>query len=376
MRAVVTGTHNRIGYAVVRSLHAAGIPVWAGGTTAMAMGRVSRLPEGRFHHPHPVADPEGFIASLRRVGKRLGEAVLLPTGSETLLVAEAWSELKPWFTATLPAAGQIEAVIDKLKLAEAASEAGLAHPATRLARPEEPPSDYPVVVKPRQGAGGWRLRVCPDRETYVSAVEAILAAGSEAVVQPHAGDDLTGCAMLFDHGREVLRFSHRVGLTLGGRGGTPVVRVGEAALGVEEGLARLLVGLNWHGVCQADFVSGRSGQPQLVDLNPRFWGSLYCATVSGVNFPAACYDLALGRTVTSRSAEPGWATAWAWGLAAAALRRWVSGRGVSLGPGIAWSKLRWDDAAAGDVLPLLFEPVGAVLHNWRGRGLPAQWTQF
>jgi len=86
--------------------------------------------------------------------------------------------------------------------------------------------------------------------------------------------------------------------------------------------------------------------------------------------------LALGRTVTSRSAEPGWATAWAWGLAAAALRRWASGRGVSLGPGITWSKLRWDDAAAGDVLPLLFEPVGAGLHNWRGRGRPAQWTQF
>lgn len=376
MRAVVTGTHNRIGYAVVRSLHAAGIPVWAGGTSALAMGRVSRFPEGRFYHPHPVKDPEGFVACLARIGERLGRSVLMPSGPETLLVAQAWPRLEPFFAATLPALAQIETVIDKLRLADVAAAAGMAHPKTGAAGTDGPPFNFPVVVKPRRGAGGWLLRVCSDRRSYRQAVGAVTAAGAEPVCQPYVGDGLAGSAMLFDHGRESLRFSYRVTLTLGRDGGTPVVRIGEASLGVEDGLSRLLTGLGWHGVVQADFVLGGSGPPQLVDLNPRFWGSLYCATLSGVNFPAGCYDLARGRAVLARTAEPGWASAWAWGLAASALRRWLRGRAVSLGPGVVWSRLRWDDAAAGDLGPLVCEPVAVAVHNWQGRGRAPQWTQF
>jgi predicted ATP-grasp superfamily ATP-dependent carboligase len=41
-----------------------------------------------------------------------------------------------------------------------------------------------------------------------------------------------------------------------------------------------------------------SGKTYLLEINPRFWGSIELAIVSGVNFPVYYRDLAQGRTVS------------------------------------------------------------------------------
>ena len=78
---------------------------------------------------------------------------------------------------------------------------------------------------------------------------------------------------------------------------------------------RLLRELRWHGVCQADFlVDEKTGTPYLIDINPRFWGSLAQAIASGVDFPYLLYRIALDGDV---EAVPGFKTGvmtrWIWG---------------------------------------------------------------
>jgi predicted ATP-grasp superfamily ATP-dependent carboligase len=54
---------------------------------------------------------------------------------------------------------------------------------------------------------------------------------------------------------------------------------------MELGLS-LLKSLNWVGVGMVEFkVDPRDGIPKLMEVNPRFWGSLQLAIVSGVDFP-------------------------------------------------------------------------------------------
>ncbi len=49
---------------------------------------------------------------------------------------------------------------------------------------------------------------------------------------------------------------------------------------------RLLSALGWTGVAMAEFkVDPRDGRPKLLEVNPRFWGSLHHAILSGVDFP-------------------------------------------------------------------------------------------
>ena len=54
---------------------------------------------------------------------------------------------------------------------------------------------------------------------------------------------------------------------------------------MELGLS-LLKSLNWVGVGMVEFkVDPRDGIPKLMEVNPRFWGSLQLAIVSGIDFP-------------------------------------------------------------------------------------------
>jgi predicted ATP-grasp superfamily ATP-dependent carboligase len=72
------------------------------------------------------------------------------------------------------------------------------------------------------------------------------------------------------------------------------MRVSIASPDAEMHLQELLEHLNWHGVCQADFVvDAGSGTSYLIDLNPRLWGSLAQAIASGVDFPHLIYRMAV-----------------------------------------------------------------------------------
>jgi NAD(P)-dependent dehydrogenase (short-subunit alcohol dehydrogenase family) len=59
---------------------------------------------------------------------------------------------------------------------------------------------------------------------------------------------------------------------------------------------RLLRALDWRGVAMVEFKRARDGQYRMLEINPRYWGSLPLALVCGVNFPQYQVELALGRS--------------------------------------------------------------------------------
>jgi predicted ATP-grasp superfamily ATP-dependent carboligase len=61
-----------------------------------------------------------------------------------------------------------------------------------------------------------------------------------------------------------------------------------------EQVSRLLVELGWTGLAQVQFISGK-GEPALLDLNGRFYGSLELAVAAGVDLAAVWAAQAAGR---------------------------------------------------------------------------------
>ena len=60
----------------------------------------------------------------------------------------------------------------------------------------------------------------------------------------------------------------------------------------------LLDALNWHGVAMVEFKrEERTGHLYLMEINPKFWGSLDLALASGVNFPVLDVCMALGEDI-------------------------------------------------------------------------------
>src|SRR5262249_6286836 len=57
---------------------------------------------------------------------------------------------------------------------------------------------------------------------------------------------------------------------------------------------RLLASLRWTGVAMVEFRRSPTGRAALMELNPRFWGSLQLAIDAGVDFPSLLVDLHRG----------------------------------------------------------------------------------
>ena len=67
----------------------------------------------------------------------------------------------------------------------------------------------------------------------------------------------------------------------------------------EADAVRLLRGLNFSGPAMVEFkVDPRDGLAKLMEINPRFWGSLPLAIRAGVDFPVLTYRLAMGETIS------------------------------------------------------------------------------
>jgi predicted ATP-grasp superfamily ATP-dependent carboligase len=62
----------------------------------------------------------------------------------------------------------------------------------------------------------------------------------------------------------------------------------------------LLKSLSWQGIAMVEWkVDPRDGIPKLMEINPRFWGSLELAIRSGVDFPSLYVQAALGHPLKS-----------------------------------------------------------------------------
>jgi predicted ATP-grasp superfamily ATP-dependent carboligase len=81
-------------------------------------------------------------------------------------------------------------------------------------------------------------------------------------------------------------------------GGPSTDRVSILAPQLVELSIHLLKELKWQGIAMVEWkIDPRDGQPKLMEINPRFWGSLELAIRSGVDFPTLYARVASGEMV-------------------------------------------------------------------------------
>lgn len=64
---------------------------------------------------------------------------------------------------------------------------------------------------------------------------------------------------------------------------------------------KLLTGLKWNGVAMVEFKEDSNGGLVLMEINPKFWGSLELSHKAGINFPYLYYLSAIGKAVPKSS---------------------------------------------------------------------------
>lgn len=73
---------------------------------------------------------------------------------------------------------------------------------------------------------------------------------------------------------------------------------------------QLLQSAKWTGVAMIEFRVTPEGKPFLMEINPRFWGSLQLSVDSGADFPSMLVDLYVGKQISPKSYRVGQRLRW------------------------------------------------------------------
>ena len=300
VRALITDVDVRSPVHGLRGLGRAGIGAIAVAPTKSGAGLWSRYATHRAVAPAARADPGGFRARIAELTARQGPLVVYP-GNETSLdvlgADRAW--LPPGSVLACPDRAVLERVRDKGVLAELAPQVGLRTPATLAAGTAgglgsvHPP--LPCVVKPaRPHPSGHSARVAHS-SAELAAILRQLPGDERVLVQERVAGPLVAVAVVLDRdGALAARFQQVARRTWPPDAGDSSVAVSVAPdEDLVERAAELLRSAGYAGLAQLQFVRTDRGHA-LIDVNPRFYGSLPLALAAGANLPAAWHAVASG----------------------------------------------------------------------------------
>lgn len=291
-RVLVTGAGGPAGVAVIRSLaarqdmdvFAADMDGWASGLYLVDHDRRRLVPPGL---------DDGFVDAITDMvhADRL-DLIVSTVDVELVPLSARRSELGAPLAA--PSEQALRTCLDKWLLVQACAPHARV-PVTALLDEAGIARDwaFPVIVKPRSGAGSRGVHLVHSREELES--------------KPHDS------ALMIQENLPGEEFSVDV---LMGRDGTAVAAVPRLRARVDSGVA--IAGRTVHredlertaeacaaaagivGVCNVQLRYDVHGAPALLEINPRFPGAMPLTVAAGVDMPSLAADLALGRPIPDR----------------------------------------------------------------------------
>ncbi|WP_082224689.1 carboxylate--amine ligase [Halolamina rubra] len=299
---LVLNAHAKSGLVAIRRLAARGIDVTAASSMRWSAARFSRDVDRYLIYPDPARRTGEFLEAVEGELARGDYDVLLPINEQTVeTVVHNRSRFERHTTVPFPSYEQLLVGLDKRRTVEAAREAGSPLPETLFSDEAsladvEATLGYPVVVKYPFGEGGKNVYICESADELERATRRGEERFGVVLFQefvPNGGE--RGVYTLYDASTTM------VGLTVQRRlrsrppeGGASTYRETVADPDLVAVADEFLTSLDWSGLAMVEFrIDARTGEPKLIELNPRFWGSLSLSTFAGVDFPYLLYRLAI-----------------------------------------------------------------------------------
>jgi len=322
--AIVTDGQWRKSVCAIRSLGRAGYRVIVLGDSCFTTGFYSKHTGKRLKGPTAEKDWDGFAKLLQEACVATGgkPAVILPMEDESCewLLKNAF-RLPQNVKFLLPDPSAFDIASDKARTAMLAEECGI--PCPKSYAPEDISALRDLVrthetdkfvLKPRQSSGS--SGIVYGGEILSIDLEHHWAEHGPLLFQERIPSDGTafGVSLLYDSlGVHVASFEYRRLRQYPVSGGPSTQRISVPLSDLTSLSRRLVERLNWRGVAMVEWkLDPRTGEPLMLEINPRFWGSLALAVRAGVDFPRLYADAALGRASANSSPvyQPGIVSRW------------------------------------------------------------------
>ena len=304
-KVFVTDGHWRKSLAVVRGLGKEGVGVTVGETTRVATAAFSKYATKVEVYPSPLKTPDSFLQFLMDRLAQSRYRMLLPMEDVTMeIAAKHRSDLSRHTYLPVVSIEKLGHARRKDKIVQLAEKLGVPVPKTwhlsDLSQLDEIKGvlPYPVVIKPRTGSGAAGVSYPANPEEFKRLYLKTHRLFPFPMVQemiPREGRGY-GASFLFDEkGRVKASFVHKRLREYPVTGGASTFRESVKRDDIRDMGRTLLEALDWFGVAMVEFKEDpRDGIPKLLEINPRFWGSLALAIRAGVNFPYLLFRMSMG----------------------------------------------------------------------------------
>lgn len=304
---LILGAGLRLTSVIARSLHPHNIPVIVAPISPGEPAIKSRAIRRHVPLPDFRAKPDDFIRELTGLIETEGIDMIMPTGDGAMAaLAQHYDTLARSVHIGSPPPAISERVLDKSQTLAAAQKCGIAIAASRVV---DDPSNlcniiqglrFPLIAKPmvRNGKNIYRIKY------FMTAADLFDSAKPDdgwlrgALLQEYVHGVGKGIGVLMHKGQPMAMFQHRRIKELPYTGGVSVTAEAEKIDPVLGDLAvALLREIEWQGVAMVEYrYNPADNRFALMEINGRYWGSLFLAARAGVDFPYYEWQLAHGES--------------------------------------------------------------------------------
>ncbi|MEM0466430.1 MAG: ATP-grasp domain-containing protein [Candidatus Thermoplasmatota archaeon] len=270
------------------------------------MGLHSKYASATVTYPNPLTSPDAFLNFLVKHVQRNNYDCIIPIHTYTFFLLTKHRKLFESYTKIPPPKFEVfYKAYDKQQLNRVAAAHNIPIPRTYKSEPLEQLRtkilQYPVVVKPAQHHTVG-IAICHSFDELQVAYRQFNIAYGACIIQdyiPNGGE--YGVYTLFNDKLMPVALTVQQRLrTLNKYGGVSTLRQTVVYDELVDIAFRLLKHLQWSGVAMVEFrIDKRDGTPKVIEINPRFWGSLQLSIFAGVDFPYLLYRLVTGEDVLS-----------------------------------------------------------------------------
>jgi predicted ATP-grasp superfamily ATP-dependent carboligase len=309
MRVLLTDAANRVALAIARALGKAKIDIFvceqARFAQKLPITFYSRFVKRKYLLPSIDKDKH-FIQGITKLAERVD--VVIPVATNTvLLLARFRDEIaKSGAKLLIPSFETIRLANSKERLVKFAQEIDIPTPRTFI--PESPfdldkISDelpFPMIIKLRNDEDLYlepsaRYALAKNRDDLRCKYMTLHQLKPYPIIQEYIVGSGFGFFAITSFGKPVAIFCHKRIREYPPTGGPSSCCISIYCEKLIEYGLRLLKNLSWDGPAMVEFKKDvRDNEYKLMELNPRFWGSLPLALYSGINFPYILCKTAVG----------------------------------------------------------------------------------
>jgi len=307
MKVLITDGSYKHTLGIVRALGQKGINVEVMDSSQNAKSFYSKFCYQRIMCPS-LDDREDYIAFLKSICRKNRYDLLIPVGfGTTQLVSKNKEELMRYVNFEVADFEKVKIALSKKETYKLAQKVGVPYPKTFYPKFFEEIEklsnflEYPIVVKGLEEAGKNVVTYVRSRRELIIKYKKVceenrLDENNLPMLQEYIRGGGYGFFALYQQGKCKRIFMHKRIREYPPSGGYSTCAESFYDPRLKEYGMRLLDALKWHGVAMVEFKKDeRNGKYRLMEINPKFWGSLDLALAAGVNFPYYLCEMAMGK---------------------------------------------------------------------------------